>query len=107
MKQFYWTNDKVIDFVNWFIDLHRLPDRYKLENMTIVESFKNGDDFKLWHKNLIDSDKNTILSETRKLLTELHSKLEKVGLDFDWDEIIDMSLECQRLQKELKTYEKM
>lgn len=104
-KPYHWTNEKVIDFVNWFINLNRLPDRYKLENLTILDSFKRGDDFKLWHKNLIERDKNTILSETRNLLMELNKRLEKVGTDFDWNEFIDISLECQRLQKELKIYE--
>ena len=44
-----WTDDKVIEFVNWYIDLHKLDVRYKLENLTILESFKKGDDFKVWH----------------------------------------------------------
>jgi predicted RNA-binding Zn-ribbon protein involved in translation (DUF1610 family) len=53
---FKWSDDKVIDFTNWFLDLHKLP-TYKLENQTILESFKNGDDFKLWHKNSIKKKK--------------------------------------------------
>lgn len=106
-KTFHWTNNKVIEFTNWFLDLHRLPDRYKLENMTIIESFKSGDNFKLWHKNVIEKDNKMILNETKNLLMTLHSKLDSVSTDFDWEEFIDISLECQRLQKELKEYEKM
>ena len=102
MKAFHWTNNKVIDFVNWYIDLHKLPFRYKLENQTIVDSFKRGDDFKLWHKNLIERDNNMILNETKNLLTELHTRLNKVDIDFNWSEFIDISLECQKLQGELK-----
>ena len=50
-KKFYqWTDDEVFDFVNWYLDLHELPFRYKLENKTIMDSFKNGDDFKVWHE---------------------------------------------------------
>jgi hypothetical protein len=53
MKNFEWTDDKVIDFVNWYIDLHKLGIRYKLENKTIIDSFKNGDSSKIWHINKI------------------------------------------------------
>ena len=38
----FWNDDKVIDFVNWYIELHKLDFRYTLENRTIIESFKNG-----------------------------------------------------------------
>lgn len=50
-KNFQWTDNKVIDFVNWYINLHKLPFRYTLENQTIIDSFKNGDDFSKWHQN--------------------------------------------------------
>jgi len=39
----FWNDDKVIDFVNWYIQLNKLDFRYTLENRTIIESFKNGD----------------------------------------------------------------
>ena len=45
----FWNDDKVIDFVNWYIELHELDFRYTLENRTIIESFKNGDDAAKWH----------------------------------------------------------
>jgi hypothetical protein len=45
----FWNDDKVIDFVNWYIELHKLDFRYTLENRTIIESFKNGDDATKWH----------------------------------------------------------
>lgn len=45
----FWDDDNVIDFVNWYIKLHKLDFRYTLENKTIVESFKNGDDASKWH----------------------------------------------------------
>lgn len=41
--------DKVIDFVNWYVRLHKLGVRYELENKTLIDSFKNGDDYKVWH----------------------------------------------------------
>jgi len=47
-KNFNWTDDKVIDFINWYIDLHKLGINYKLENRTIIESFKNGDNINIW-----------------------------------------------------------
>lgn len=49
LENFEWTDKSVIDFVNWFLDLHKLPFRYKLENMEILESFMMGDDFSVWH----------------------------------------------------------
>jgi len=45
----FWNDDKVIDFVNWYIELHKLDFRYTLENRIIIESFKNGDDASKWH----------------------------------------------------------
>ena len=45
----FWNDDKVIDFVNWYIELHKLDFRYTLENRTIIESFKNGDNAAKWH----------------------------------------------------------
>ena len=45
----FWDDDKVIDFVNWYIELHKLDFRYTLENRTIIDSFKNGDNATDWH----------------------------------------------------------
>ena len=53
-EEFEWSDDNVIDFVNWYIELHDLDFRYSLENKTILESFKNGDDVNLWKNNLKD-----------------------------------------------------
>lgn len=44
----FWDDDKVIDFINWYLELHNLDFRYTLENKTIIESFKNGDDVSKW-----------------------------------------------------------
>jgi hypothetical protein len=44
-----WTDDKVIDFVNWFLKVHNLDFRYTLENRNLIDSFKNGDDAEKWH----------------------------------------------------------
>lgn len=49
-NNFVWDDNTVIDFVNWYIGLHKLGFRYTLENMTIIESFKNGDSFEEWYK---------------------------------------------------------
>jgi len=43
-----WTTNKVIDFVNWYIDLKELGENNKLENKTIVESFLAGDSVDVW-----------------------------------------------------------
>ncbi len=45
-----WTNDKVIDFVNWYLKIKRLPDRFELENQTIIDSFLRGDPPEKWHE---------------------------------------------------------
>lgn len=45
----FWDDDKVIDFVNWYIGLHKLDFRYTLENRNLIESFKRGDDVSKWH----------------------------------------------------------
>lgn len=44
----FWDDDKVIDFINWYLELHNLDFRYTLENKSIIESFKNGDDVSKW-----------------------------------------------------------
>lgn len=46
----FWNDDKVIDFVNWYLKLHNLDFRYNLENKTIIKSFKNGDDVSKWEE---------------------------------------------------------
>jgi len=49
VNSFEWNEDTVIDFVNWYIRLHKLPLNYELENRTIIESFIKGDDYKKWY----------------------------------------------------------
>lgn len=48
----FWNDDKVIDFVNWYLKLHNLDFKYNLENKTIIESFKNGDDVSKWEEKI-------------------------------------------------------
>lgn len=43
-----WDTNKVIEFVNWYIDLKDLGENNKLENKTIVESFLDGDSVDVW-----------------------------------------------------------
>ena len=45
-----WDDNKVIDFVNWYIKLNKLDFRYTLENKNIIDSFKNGDKPEDWHE---------------------------------------------------------
>ena len=45
-----WSDKTVIDFVNFYIKLHKLSFRYELENMEILDSFKKGDKPEIWHK---------------------------------------------------------
>lgn len=48
LEEYTWTDESVIDFVNWYMKLHKLPVNYTLENQTILESFKKGDDPSVW-----------------------------------------------------------
>lgn len=50
-KDSFWTDDKVIEFVNWYVELHKLGTKYALENQSILDSFKAGDNISEWHKN--------------------------------------------------------
>ena len=50
--RFIWTDEKVIDFVNWYINLHNLDFRYTIENNDILVSFKRGDDVSNWDEKL-------------------------------------------------------
>jgi len=45
----FWNDDKVIDFVNWYIKVCNLDFKYIIENGSIVESFKNGDNPDDWN----------------------------------------------------------
>ena len=47
-EHFVWSEDKLIDFVNWYVKLKKLPVNYELENKTIIHSFLNGDDVSAW-----------------------------------------------------------
>jgi hypothetical protein len=48
-EEFKWTDESVIDFVNWYLKVKNLGVNYELENQTIVDSFKNGDDPSVWN----------------------------------------------------------
>lgn len=45
---FPWDDEQVICFVNFFLKLHKIDDRFTLENQSIVESYKNGDIPEQW-----------------------------------------------------------
>ena len=40
---FNWNDDKIIDFLNWYLELHKIDSRFNLENKSIIESFKNAE----------------------------------------------------------------
>lgn len=54
----FWSDDKVIDFVNWYLKLNKLGFKYTLENNEILESFKRGDDVSLWHRDPLEGLEN-------------------------------------------------
>jgi len=41
---FMWDDNKVLDFVNWYIKLQDLNFKYTLENRSLLDKFKNGDE---------------------------------------------------------------
>lgn len=45
-----WHTNKVIDFINWYVDLKGLGENNKLENQTIIDSFLRGDKAEVWKK---------------------------------------------------------
>ncbi len=48
-KKFQWTDDNVMDFVNWFLKVKNIDQRYEIENIDILKSYKNGDQPEIWH----------------------------------------------------------
>ncbi len=48
LSQPIWTNDKVIEFVNWYLKLQKINPLYELENQTVIDSFLNGDPVEAW-----------------------------------------------------------
>lgn len=71
-KQSEWTTEKVIDFINWYVKLKGLPERFELENQTIIESFLKGDDYKIW-KPVAQSD---VIKNIEKLIDVYQNKLD-------------------------------
>jgi hypothetical protein len=65
-NQFTWDDDKVIKFVNWYIELHKLSPGYGLENKTILESFKAGDKVGRWRPNI----KKNLVDEPEEIKTK-------------------------------------
>lgn len=48
---FEWTDYDVIDFVNWYLSIQGFEDgRMHIENRTLLDSFKRGDDWREWRK---------------------------------------------------------
>lgn len=45
-----WHTNKVIDFINWYVDLKGLGENNKLENKTIIDSFLRGDKVEVWQE---------------------------------------------------------
>ena len=76
-----WDTNKVIEFVNWYIDLKELGENNKLENLTIVESFLGGSTVEAWktiksfpeafsflrEKFTYDSEEETFQSKKKRL----------------------------------------
>lgn len=48
-SNYKWTDEKVIEFVNWYLEVHKIDFRYSIENLDIIKSFQNGDISSTWH----------------------------------------------------------
>lgn len=80
-----WNTNKVIDFVNWYIDLKGLGENNKLENKTIIDSFLRGDKVDVWKEiinkptvlefKLSEKEKETV----EKYLSKLKNKYGTYG----------------------------
>ena len=83
-----YTNDQLIDFVNWYLRLCKVVTdedcRFELENQTVIDSFLKGDDYKLWWRDDI-ADKRTeqINSEPKEFRTAECSNCGKPISDCD------------------------
>jgi hypothetical protein len=62
-KEFNWTDNNVIDFVNWYLKIHNIPDNYELENQEVLDSFKRNEQPEVWTSNLTEETSKTILPE--------------------------------------------
>lgn len=74
-----WHTNKVIDFVNWYIELKGLGENNILENQSIVDSFLRGENTEVWRETI---NKPTIpefkLSEKEKEIAEIYlTKIKK------------------------------
>ena len=56
-----WTEERIIDFINWYLKVHKLSDRYYLENKTLIESFERGDSPQMWCDGTYDTSKHAAL----------------------------------------------
>jgi hypothetical protein len=70
-----WNDDKVIDFINWYINLHKIDERFELENQNIIDSFLNGDDYKLWWDKVGQESADNVKGEKSITDNELINKL--------------------------------
>lgn len=43
-----WTEERIIEFINWYLKVHKLSERYFLENKSLIESFEKGDTPQMW-----------------------------------------------------------
>lgn len=48
----WFSNDRLIDFVNWYLKVKGIPGNMELENQYIIDSFLKGDSPRLWNKEL-------------------------------------------------------
>jgi hypothetical protein len=77
-----WHTNKVIDFVNWYIELKGLGENNKLENQSIVDSFLRGEKVEVWKEvNTEFKEQCFTKPQEQKFISNYIFKLDKVEED--------------------------
>lgn len=43
------NDNELIDFTNWYLKVIKADSRFEVENQSLIDSFRNGDNPELWH----------------------------------------------------------
>lgn len=91
MKHIELTN-LIIDFTNYYIDLHKISKRFKLENLTIVEEFLKHKNMEIPRRNQLDK----CIPAELAIFTAMQ-EVEKVGSDVKLTQAIQKLQEAKNL----------
>jgi len=102
-----WTTDRVINFVNWYLRLCKVITdkdcRFKLENQSVIDSFQNGDDYKLWW-NKVNPD---VIPDTSDLEYCFESFIRSNHLSREWEKHYEEWHNGEHIEQPLKSTEEI